>query len=143
MTNTDPGVPTNFEDPWVLVGKEIRARTQEPSSWEKLASEIEQLGTPTASYFAKTLRGSITTRGKRKGKLRASVSLRQHGPAVYFFVRAMHWHGGSTGGSLWGPMIDQFGGEDYHRADTMAQVLRVALDLPMTAVCRWKEALGA
>ena len=142
MTNTDPDVDVDCGPSWIEVGKRIQALTKGPSSWSKLADQIEELGTPTANYFAKTLRGSISKRGKTMGRLKANVNYRKDGPAVYFFLRAFRWHGGSTGASLYGPMMDQFGGEDYHRADTMAGLLRIALGLPMVAADRWKEVLS-
>jgi hypothetical protein len=61
----------------------------------------------------------------------------------YLFHRAMRWHAGATGGSLWGPMGDQMlSPEAWERADTLAQVLRIALGMPMVATARWAQALG-
>lgn len=94
------------------------------------------------AYASATLEACIVTRGKRSGMLLRTPPDKAKNPAAHYFLRAFRWHGGATGGSLWGPMLDQFGGEEYERADTFACVLRVAVGLPMVAADRWRQALG-
>lgn len=92
-------------------------------------------------YFESTVRPCLLTRGKRKGGLRASPAPGSTG-ASHCFLRAYQWHGGATGGNLGGPIMDRLRyPDDWDRADSLAQILRIAIGRPMTAMSAWQQAI--
>jgi len=90
------------------------------------------------AYAARVLRGSLAKAGKRKGNFLRKAPTGADGT----FLRMFRWHAGSTGGSLWGPMMEQFRPR-YQDANTLAIVLRIVLRMPMASMDRWREVLGA
>lgn len=97
-----------------------------PTDWEDLAASC------------------ITSRGGRFRLLRNPRRGATDDQSV--LLTLIHWHGGRTGGSLWGPLVSaQRLGSDRHRAlDTLALLIRVAGGLAASpAADHWRAALGS
>lgn len=107
-----------------------------------LVAADESVPKATRDYFESTVRPCLLTRGKRAGGFRASPAPATP-PNSVCFLRAYYWHGGATGSNLGGPIMDsiRYGREVWDKADSLAQVLRIAIGRPMTAVTTWQRAV--
>jgi hypothetical protein len=141
-------IPAHYGPPWHYLGALIRDLYAEyrPTSVADLADLIGERApdapdaetVETVRYASRTILACCHRRTYRR-----TPPDRRKNLDAFLFHRAMAWHAGATGGSLWGPVGDQMlSPEAWERADTLAQVFRIALGLPMVSCDRWAHALG-
>lgn len=131
----------------VRKGTEMKAHGATPANkpWRAMLQHLESLARTESGEYGDAIRYCVATlsgalRKDWKGLLQ--TPRKDSTDAVYCFIRAVRWHGGATGGSLWGPIGDATLYPDSHStADTFAIVLRVALGWRMTSVDRWRKAI--
>lgn len=143
--------PAVFDDGWIDAGRAI-ARTG-----RVIVDVLEALRGRQDAYSAymaeciqrctKAVKGGRAwrrTAPSRKGWVERGnegATEDSYALAAHLFWRAVQWHSGSTGGSLWGPMGDSFYGTHWERADTAAQVLLVATGQQLVAHALWRKAI--
>lgn len=116
----------------------IASAVREARKLEELKGALEALPGDLAAFASRAIAGCTY-----QGRWRRTPPDRSKHPEGFYFHRALSWHGGATGGSLWGPILD--GLRDpvlSDRADTFAIVFRIALGMGTPSVDRWKAALS-
>lgn len=132
-----------IKDALATIKAEVADSSEIVCTWSRMLDAIRAIGNNESDYLAEVLALNLRHGRKAcKGQLIFRATPPKDGDARLFH-RAIMWHRGKTGGSLWGPMRDQleYGADRVDRADTAACVMLAAIGQPLRAVDAWNRAI--
>jgi hypothetical protein len=123
--------------------REFLKAGQGRSTWNEVLVWLEDRPGPEAAYLVKVLVPCLKGKGAKRTFRRTAPDRRKPGQLpAYLFHRALQWHRGVSGGSLWGAMTDMaLDPEESERADTAAQILLAMMGSTSKAVAAWERAI--